>query len=549
MLDVVLKNANNPLSDINIDLGQDKPLWMYVKKAIQELEILNVLRLYKTDDSAVAPYLRVGNWHWNPYPLSTEIQHRRRETGTKLLTKGIGNCRLGILEFDIAYGARDKNKNLERGVIHNKIYIPIEDDQGKYLIENVLYSEYQLVDKLLYPSGKDCYTLKSLLPIVVKYNEATETSIDGAVVTGKIGMVKIFTTMEPILACFMHIPMPLSYLGVFPAIQFCDHISDDKDKFEYFQPMEDTEIYIKAYKKGIEKFAYIRSILVMSINLIKKYAPPSVEELHDPRWWVYQLSMNDNIIEHRGACHEMHVARMLDTISANILPVPEVDKRTMVYLLKYALQTEFTDVNIYSFENKRLRLNEVISTIVTADVSNKLKKMYRYGVLITTKEIQPSLKFSPDIILKNMYKLGTVHTTDFTNDLDYPQQLKFTRKGPNSLGNSDRHKITFGHRQLHPSAIGKIDLLESSKDVGQTGMLSPWGEKLDVLFDADVNKYPNISFELFNFIRDEFNNVAFTFNCDNVRDYNKLMDKLVASAYVNIEFKIPEVKEDEADDV
>lgn len=120
---------------------------------------------------------------------------------------------------------------------------------------------------------------------------------------------------------------------------------------------------------------------------------------------------------------------------------------------------------------------------------------------------------------------------------------------PNSLGNSDRHKITFGHRQLHPSAIGKIDLLESSKDVGQTGMLSPWGEKLDVLFDADVNKYPNISFELFNFIKDEFNNVAFTFNCDNVRDYNKLMDKLVASAYVNIEFKIPEAKEENADDI
>ena len=237
MLDVVLKKAVNPLAAININLGTDKPLWMYVKQAVQELEILNVLRLYKTDPNIVTPFLYVGNWVWNPYPSSTEIQHRRRETGTKLLTKSIGNYRLGILEFDIYYGARDKNKNLETGVMHNKIYVPIEDDQGRYLIENVLYSEYQLVDKLLYPSGKDCFTLKSLLPIVVKYNEASETSIDGTIVTGKIGMVKIFTTMEPILACFMHIPAVLSYLGVFPALQFCDTISDDKDKFEYFQPL------------------------------------------------------------------------------------------------------------------------------------------------------------------------------------------------------------------------------------------------------------------------------------------------------------------------
>ena len=67
---------------------------------------------------------------------------------------------------------------------------------------------------------------------------------------------------------------------------------------------------------------------------------------------------------------------MLDTISANVLPIPDIDKRSMIALLRYVLQTEFTDVNIYSYENKRLRLNEVISTIVTAEVSEKLKKMF-----------------------------------------------------------------------------------------------------------------------------------------------------------------------------
>ena len=125
----------------------------------------------------------------------------------------------------------------------------------------------------------------------------------------------------------------------------------------------------------------------------------------------------------------MHVARMLDTISARVLPIPESDKTVMIALLRYVLQTEFTDVNIYSYENKRLRLNEVISTIVTAEVSDKLKRMFKYGILIKMKDMQPLLKFHTDLILKNMYKLGTVHVTDFANDLDYPQQLKFTRKG------------------------------------------------------------------------------------------------------------------------
>ena len=182
----------------------------------------------------------------------------------------------------------------------------------------------------------------------------------------------------------------------------------------------------------------------MAISLIRKYKPTCIDEVHNPRWWVYQLSYYDNIIEHRGACHEMHVARMLDTISAQVLPIPECDKRNMISLLRYVLQTEFTDVNIYSYENKRLRLNEVISTIVTAEVSRKLKSMFKYGMLLKMKDMQPLMKFHPQMILKNMHTLVTVHVTDFANDLDYYQQLRFTKKGRRNIS-----KLDIIYRALH----------------------------------------------------------------------------------------------------
>ena len=206
----VIKHMENPLSDIHVDLGTDIPLWKYVQKAIRDIEVLNILGLYRYDKKIDPPFIHVINWKWNPHPLAEEIQYRRRETGDKLLTKSIGDTRLGILEFDIFCGARDKNRNIIQEVVHNKLYVPIEDEHGNYLLENVLYSEYQLVDKLLYPSGNDSFTLKSLLPVVIKYEEATELSLNGFIVTSKIGMVKIFTTMEPILACFMHVPAPLT---------------------------------------------------------------------------------------------------------------------------------------------------------------------------------------------------------------------------------------------------------------------------------------------------------------------------------------------------
>ena len=290
MIETCIQNMKSPMGDIKVDLGTDTPLWMYVKRAIQDIEVINELELYRIDDESVTPFIHVINWKWNPHPSAEDIQHRRRETGDKVLTKSIGDARLGILEFDILCGARDKNKALEMDCVHNKMYIPIEDDQGRYLLDNILYSDYQLVDKLLYPSGHNSITLKSLLPIKIKYDEVVETSIDGYLMHGDIGSVQIFTTMESILACFMHIPSPLSYLGVYPLIQFCDQVLDDKDKYHYFKPLEDVEIYIKAHKDGCDKFKYVRSILVMACDVIRKHHPNSIDELHSSRWWVYELS-------------------------------------------------------------------------------------------------------------------------------------------------------------------------------------------------------------------------------------------------------------------
>ena len=108
MTGYVIKEMHNPLSGIQVDLGVDQPLWRYVQKAIQDIEVLNILNLYKYDKDIPAPFIHVINWKWNPHPLAEEIQYRRRETGDKLSTKSIGDTRIGILEFDIYCGARDK---------------------------------------------------------------------------------------------------------------------------------------------------------------------------------------------------------------------------------------------------------------------------------------------------------------------------------------------------------------------------------------------------------------------------------------------------------
>lgn len=109
---------------------------------------------------------------------------------------------------------------------------------------------------------------------------------------------------------------------------------------------------------------------------------------------------------------------------------------------------------------------------------------------------------------------------------------------PNSLGRLDNHKINFVHRQLHPSMIGVIDLLDYSKDVGQSGMISPWAD-ISTISEVDTNKYPNIKYDLFDFMQREFPNPALRFHCSNIKEYNDLLDRLVYRTYMDIYHHIP----------
>lgn len=85
--------------------------------------------------------------------------------------------------------------------------------------------------------------------------------------------------------------------------------------------------------------------------------------------------------------------------------------------------------------------------------------------------------------------------------------------------------------------MGVVDLLESTKDVGQSGMISPWAD-ISIINETNVNKYPNIKFDLFNFIKDEFPNPALTFNANDIVEYNQILDKLVTSTYINMDYFI-----------
>ena len=88
---------------------------------------------------------------------------------------------------------------------------------------------------------------------------------------------------------------------------------------------------------------------------------------------------------------------------------------------------------------------------------------------------------------------------------------------------------------MNPSMIGKVDFIESSKDVGQSGTISPYAD-VSVFSDVNVNKYPNIKFDLYKFIEQEFPQKAVRFHAKDIIEYNQILDHIVMSTYTGINF-------------
>lgn len=89
-----------------------------------------------------------------------------------------------------------------------------------------------------------------------------------------------------------------------------------------------------------------------------------------------------------------------------------------------------------------------------------------------------------------------------------------------------------------------MDLLESSKDVGQSCVISPWADLTDFA-KSDKNRFPNVKYDLFKFIQENFEDNALIFEAHNIEELNESLDKLVTMSMINLNYNIKVEETDE----
>lgn len=413
----------------------------------------------------------------------------------------------------------------ETEIIEKKILVPIADRFGYYTIKGKKYILYwQLVDKSTYSKDNEL-VYKSFIPLTVIRERPSSPIKDilGNEYDAPIYKVRLFkSAINALLFYFakLGVTRTLAYFGVDELISFVEEGNDLDEENLYFR--RSKTLFIKVNKEFFEKYKYVQSIVAMIIdettNRIK------MEDLDSIRFWVEKLGSKSITSPHnyynKGISSLIHFSRLLDEGSKKQLKVKNTNKKNAYAVVRWMIQNynELKRKDALSLSNKRLRCNELIASLLTKAFSDKVKRVIHTGNKnLEMKKIKEIFSWNGDVIIKTLNSSNLLRYDDRVNDMDLWMKLKYTAKGPNSVGNNNSKNVKIEFRGIHPSFIGKIDLnVCGSSDPGLSGILTPMC-KMDGLFFDDRDEPEEFIYNLHKEITEKISK-----NCDVYFDASSL---------------------------
>lgn len=523
MLKYLNKLPNDFRDQLNVGLlnkEYDKPLEEYIFDAFKGFEIL--------------PNIKILGYEWVPDEDKYDINDHviRRNSNKNKMIKNIAESRCGVMYIDIEVSGLDKDGTLKVHYIKKPIVVPIEDKNGYFLIKGKkCYLIYQMVDKMLYPSF-GAVTIKSLMPICVKTSKEDFTDTEGNIYTIPIYNIQIFKTAINVLLIYsnMTITKSLNFMEVdrFIHIECKDKEYPKSDKIIRFECGKKSNIIVAVNKNIFDKEIYVRSIVGCLISLFEE---TKIQYENIDNWEEWMIIVGGKNTIRRGQYQHIFFNRLLDDVTQKELKINEYDKQNIYYLLRWIIQNYHVlwSKDNLSMVNKRLRCKEYIGSFVTAEVSKRINRIVSLGDKATIKEYLNMFKFPEDIFITKLYSSGVLRYAETNSDMDMCNKTKYTKKGPNSLGNNDQRRIPIRQRVLHPSMLGYIDIADTSaSDPGQSGSLSPFCDMKSMYFDDSL--YENeMHFKIAQYL-DECplgdDEEELVIRCDNEKEYNEVLDSL-----------------------
>ena len=522
---------------------------------------------------------------------SVNINYKRKSGNYDIPKfKYLATNRVGEIQFHVNIKT---NKN-ERNIV-KKILIPIEYN-GFYTLNNKKWKAlWQLVDASTY-SQKGKITMKSRMPIIVyKSKKRPLIDMNGEVMQfstysyalnrktrfaskSKAAKVK-FINPVMIFSAKIGLKNTIAYFGLQDVIKilpfdkffFDDHADQyDHERYRYFGV---NEIILQVDRYLMENVPFVGNFTAMITACMSADFPMTMETVENTMYWTCRVgsigsahSKNLETFAEKGKTTMHMIERLLDTITQVNLRLPDCYKKNIYSILRWMI-LDFDSLknrNNMDLDNKRIRKNEyiVMSSLgkkINENI-NKLIEKKSKSKLNTMDTLLELFNFGSDIIINGMRNIGDlVKSDELVNDMTMLQDLYFSAKGPNSLGEQSSKIISQKYRNIHPSYLGKIDLnVSSNSDVGMSGAFTPFMELFDNFYfnpnpepcDAGYHIHQEIA-EYYNSDTCQAKGFPVEISFDSLEDYLKFINEYDSSVQFDglkyAEIKIVE-KEDTSTD-
>ena len=423
------KDLNVPLMNKEADL----PLVDYVEDAWRSLEIVKNIKILKFEYNDMESEINI-----NKHIFKREKKKKKKD---RYDYKFINDDRYGCLTVYIQITIEEDDpktgeKTIRQKLLKKQMLIPLQDDEGYYYIKGKkYYIIYQLCDKSTYTSSSSV-TLKSLMPIAVKRTSiSTENFVKS---TSSVEDVRGMKYLLPIYNVFVfkkEIPIilfyaangmqwGLSYLGVDEVIRFVPDLENaDYKKNLYFQIS--SKCYIEVNMELFVKYPYVQSIVGSLLHVSTNRM--CVEDMYSKENWIKRLS-NNNTVE-KGNDILVFVNRLMDETTKKILKLNSHNKDDVYAILRWIMQN-FNDLRMkdnLSLDNKRIRCNEYIASLLTIEFSRRLNKIITLGAKATMVDFMDMFKIPGNLLIQKMHSSGILRFDDTINDMDFFSKFKYTR--------------------------------------------------------------------------------------------------------------------------
>jgi hypothetical protein len=184
------------------------------------------------------------------------------------------------------------------------------------------------------------------------------------------------------------------------------------------------------------------------------------------------------------------IERLLDNMTIRNLRLPEGYKGHIYEILRCMI-VDFDELKTkenIDINNKRIRKSEyIIKSTLGRKLNENINRVITHRSDSRQNTIDALLEifnFPDNIILNGMRIINDlIKTEDITNDFTIIEDLAYSSKGPESLGDGTTKNVMVKLRDVHPSFMCKIDCeVISQSDIGMNGSFVPYLKLYDGFF-------------------------------------------------------------------